>query len=127
MIIKELKALIKLPTNQKNFLNKLSLILIIRLINVLICFLSNVENLRSVISFKFSDFIILMGSGAGCELFALITAWKFSIIFLSCSLLFIFREGFIGPALLPHSSGWLGGEGTRSGPLREAWQAAGAN
>ena len=83
MIIKELKALIKLPTNQKNFLNKLSLILIIRLINVLICFLSNVENLRSVISFKFSDFIILMGSGAGCELFALITAWKFSIIFLA--------------------------------------------
>ena len=45
---------------------------------------------------------------------------------LALSPLFLFKEGFIGPALLPHSSGWLGGEGTRSGPLREAWQAAGA-
>lgn len=41
------------------------------------------DNIKSAINFKFTDFISLFGRGIGCFLFAFVIAWKFSIVFLA--------------------------------------------
>nr|UOU03323.1 ATP-binding cassette subfamily B1-like 3-2 [Brachionus rubens] len=44
---------------------------------------SNIETVKFGIGFKFSDFISLICRGIACTTFALIQAWKFSIVFIA--------------------------------------------
>nr|UOU03327.1 ATP-binding cassette subfamily B1-like 12 [Brachionus rubens] len=44
---------------------------------------SNIETLKLGMGFKIADFISLIGRGVGCLIFALISAWKFSIVVLA--------------------------------------------
>lgn len=46
-------------------------------------FKSNIETLKMGMGFKIPDFISLVGRGFGCFIFAMISAWKFSIVFLA--------------------------------------------
>lgn len=39
--------------------------------------------LRLGMGFKISDFIVMVGRGVGCLIYAMIAAWKFSIVFLA--------------------------------------------
>lgn len=43
----------------------------------------NLESLKNTINFKFSDFICKLSRGISCLTYALIVAWKFSIVFLA--------------------------------------------
>ena len=42
----------------------------------------NMDTFRVAIGYKFTDFIILIGRGVACLIYALVSAWKFSIVFL---------------------------------------------
>lgn len=44
---------------------------------------SNVETLKSGMGYKIAEFISMIGRGVGCLIYALISAWKFSIVALS--------------------------------------------
>ncbi len=44
---------------------------------------SNLESLKGVINFKFSDCLTQVGKGLACITFALVTAWKFTLPFLA--------------------------------------------
>jgi ABC-type multidrug transport system fused ATPase/permease subunit len=41
------------------------------------------DNIKSAINFKFTDFLSLFGRGFGCFVFAFAIAWKFSVVFLA--------------------------------------------
>jgi ABC-type multidrug transport system fused ATPase/permease subunit len=44
---------------------------------------NNLETLKGVINFKFSDCLTQVGKGIACIIFALVTAWKFTLPFLT--------------------------------------------
>nr|QUF59441.1 ATP-binding cassette transporter Abcb1-like12 [Brachionus angularis] len=44
---------------------------------------SNIDTLKLGMGFKIPDFISLVGRGIGCFIYAMISAWKFSIVFLA--------------------------------------------
>lgn len=44
---------------------------------------ANLENLKGTIDYKFSDFISQLTRGIACIVFALISAWKFTIVFMA--------------------------------------------
>lgn len=51
------------------------------------------STITSGINFKFSDSIFMLGRGLACLIFAFVSAWKFSIVFLAIAPLIIISMG----------------------------------